>query len=71
MKKVIVVGGGLSGLSTAVFLANKGIKSHLIEASPKLGGIWDRSWDAPGRPACAPDCQNASLKPFFFQFSGS
>jgi zeta-carotene desaturase len=38
MKKVIVVGGGLSGLSTAVFLANKGIKSHLIEASPKLGG---------------------------------
>jgi len=38
MKKVIVVGGGLSGLSTAVFLAKKGIKSHLIEASPKLGG---------------------------------
>ena len=38
MKKIIVVGGGLSGIAASVFLAEKGIESLLIEASPKLGG---------------------------------
>ena len=38
MKKCVVVGGGLAGLSAAVFLADSGIKVEVIEASPKLGG---------------------------------
>lgn len=38
MKKCVVVGGGLAGLSAAAFLADSGIKVELIEASPKLGG---------------------------------
>lgn len=38
MKKCVVIGGGLAGLSTAVFLADSGIKVEVIEASPKLGG---------------------------------
>lgn len=38
MKHVIVVGGGLAGLSTAVYLSEKNIKATLLEASPKLGG---------------------------------
>lgn len=38
MKHVIVVGGGLAGLSTAVYLSEKNIKVTLLEASPKLGG---------------------------------
>jgi len=38
MKHVIVVGGGFAGLTTAVYLAEKGIEVTLIEASPKLGG---------------------------------
>jgi len=38
MKKVLIIGGGLAGLSTAVFLADKNFKIKLIEASPKLGG---------------------------------
>ncbi|OGU77603.1 MAG: hypothetical protein A2V93_11240 [Ignavibacteria bacterium RBG_16_34_14] len=38
MKKVIVIGGGFAGLSSAAFLANSGYKVELIEASPKLGG---------------------------------
>ena len=37
-KRVTVIGGGLSGLSTAVFLAKIGFKINLYEASPKLGG---------------------------------
>lgn len=38
MKKVIVIGGGISGLSAACFLAEKGFSVEVIEASPKLGG---------------------------------
>jgi len=33
-----VIGGGIAGLSSAVFLVNAGFKVRLIEASPKLGG---------------------------------
>jgi len=38
MAKFIVVGGGFAGISSAVFLADKGHTIQLIEASPKLGG---------------------------------
>lgn len=38
MKKCVVIGGGLAGLSAAVFLADSGIQVEVIEASPKLGG---------------------------------
>lgn len=38
MKKVLVVGGGLSGLSAASILANNNYNVTLLEASPKLGG---------------------------------
>lgn len=38
MKKIIVVGGGLSGLTAAYYLSKKNYQITLIEASPKLGG---------------------------------
>jgi squalene-associated FAD-dependent desaturase len=38
MKKVIVVGGGLAGLSCAAYLSEAGAEVQLFEASPKLGG---------------------------------
>jgi squalene-associated FAD-dependent desaturase len=38
MKKVIVIGGGLAGLSAAAFLSDAGLKTEVIEISPKLGG---------------------------------
>lgn len=38
MKKIIVIGGGLAGLSSAVYLSEAGFKVKLLEASPKLGG---------------------------------
>jgi squalene-associated FAD-dependent desaturase len=37
-KSVSVIGGGIAGLSSAVFLAEKGFKVTLIESSPKFGG---------------------------------
>ena len=38
MKKILIIGGGLSGLSSAVFLSKAGFNVELIEASPKMGG---------------------------------
>lgn len=38
MKKIIVVGGGISGLSSAAYLSAKAYQVELYEASPKLGG---------------------------------
>lgn len=37
-KKVAIAGGGVAGLSAAVFLADKGFDVSLYESSPKLGG---------------------------------
>jgi squalene-associated FAD-dependent desaturase len=37
-KTVAIAGGGLAGLSAAVFLAEKGFDIKLFESSPKLGG---------------------------------
>jgi squalene-associated FAD-dependent desaturase len=37
-KKVIVIGGGFAGLSTAAYLAKNNFKVTILEASPKLGG---------------------------------
>jgi len=36
---VAIVGGGISGLSSAYYLAQAGIPSTLIEARPRLGGV--------------------------------
>ncbi len=36
---VVIVGGGISGLSAAYYLAKAGIASTLIEQQPRLGGV--------------------------------
>ena len=38
MKLVTIIGGGLAGLSSAVFLHKKGYNVQVFESSPKLGG---------------------------------
>ena len=39
MRRVLILGGGVSGLSTAYFLAQSGIPSTIIEPEPRLGGV--------------------------------
>lgn len=39
MPAVAIVGGGISGLSTAYYLARAGVSSTLVEQRPRLGGV--------------------------------
>src|SRR2546426_7183873 len=39
MSSVAIIGGGISGLSTAYYLSKAGVSSTLIEARPRLGGV--------------------------------
>ena len=39
MRHVVIVGGGISGLSTAYYLNKAGIRPTLIEKEPQLGGV--------------------------------
>ncbi len=39
MPRVVIVGGGISGLSTAYYLAKAGVRSTIIESRPRLGGV--------------------------------
>ena len=39
MPGVVIIGGGISGLSTAYYLAKRGSPSTIIESRPRLGGV--------------------------------
>lgn len=39
MPGVVIVGGGISGLSTAYYLSRRGIPSTILESRPRLGGV--------------------------------
>ena len=39
MPEVVIVGGGISGLSTAYYLAQRGVRSTIFESRQRLGGV--------------------------------
>ena len=40
MKRVVIIGGGISGLTTAYLLANSGeYEVHIVEKTDRLGGL--------------------------------
>lgn len=39
MPRVVIVGGGISGLATAYYLSKAGVPSTLVESRPRLGGV--------------------------------
>ena len=39
MPRVVILGGGISGLSTAYYLAKGGVSSTIVESRPRLGGV--------------------------------
>ena len=38
MGSVVIIGGGVTGIQAALDLANHGVRVHLIEREPSLGG---------------------------------
>jgi oxygen-dependent protoporphyrinogen oxidase len=39
MPRVVIVGGGIAGLSAAYYLAKGGAASTIVESRPRLGGV--------------------------------
>jgi oxygen-dependent protoporphyrinogen oxidase len=39
MPRVVIVGGGISGLATAYYLSKAGVPSTILESRPRLGGV--------------------------------
>ena len=39
MSGVVIIGGGISGLSTAYYLTKRGVGSTILESRPRLGGV--------------------------------
>ncbi len=52
-KKVMVVGGGLAGMETAIYLAERGHQVSLYEKKPELGGQWNIASATPGKEGYA------------------
>ena len=38
-KPVLVIGGGVAGIQASLDLADRGLKVHLVEKSPSIGGV--------------------------------
>lgn len=39
MPRVVIIGGGISGLSTAYYLSKAGVRATIVESRPRLGGV--------------------------------
>jgi oxygen-dependent protoporphyrinogen oxidase len=39
MSKVVIIGGGISGLSAAYYLNKEGVRPVIVERAPRLGGV--------------------------------
>ena len=55
MGQVVIVGGGISGLSAAYDLARAGVPHTLIEKQPRLGGVIETRYEQGCVLECGPD----------------
>ena len=39
LKDVLIIGGGIAGIQAALDLGDMGIKVHLVERKPSIGGL--------------------------------
>lgn len=69
MRRVVVVGGGISGISTAYHLAKRGVPSTILERRPRLGGVIETVQDHGCTIETGPD-SFLSAKPSAFELIG-
>ena len=43
---VVVIGGGQAGLATGYFLAQRGLRFVILDASERIGDAWRKRWDS-------------------------
>ncbi|WZO99906.1 hydroxysqualene dehydroxylase HpnE [Isosphaeraceae bacterium EP7] len=58
--RILIVGGGLAGLASAVSLANRGLDITLVESRPRLGGRASSFVD-PATGELVDNCQHVSM----------
>src|SRR5262245_46549503 len=54
-RDVLVLGGGISGLTTAFLLARRGMQVTVLEAAPRVGGAMETLSDGPWRFEMGPN----------------
>jgi oxygen-dependent protoporphyrinogen oxidase len=54
-RSVLVLGGGISGLTTAFLLARRGVQVTVLEAAPRVGGAMETLSDGPWRFEMGPN----------------
>lgn len=57
---VLIVGGGLGGIATAVALAERGVSCRLLESKPRLGGRAG-SFEDPETKSLVDNCQHVGM----------
>lgn len=55
-ERIIIIGGGLTGLTLAYLLSKKNINATALEASPRLGGRIQTNKTAFSNAACYISC---------------
>lgn len=62
-KSVVVIGGGIAGMTAALALAKQGIRVHLVEKSPTLGGNMVKIGKVFSPDKLTEECAMCSLAP--------
>src|ERR1035438_252406 len=66
--RVVIIGGGISGLSTAYYLAKGGATSTILDSRPRLGGVVQTEQGA-GRTLAAGAATFLSIRPAALELS--
>ena len=63
VNSVLVIGGGISGMTSALSLAKQNIKVYLIEKSPTIGGNMAKIGKVYSSETMSEECAMCSLSP--------
>ena len=71
VKSVLVIGGGISGITAALSLARQNIKVYLVEKNPTIGGNMVKVGKVFSADALSEECAMCSLGPLMGEVAGN